>query len=135
LLLGAFHRQHLTKDAMWDWFAQASVDVPLLIQDDYRPGVEFDEAAGIYYQGWSIGKLDIVPVAQIIGSERSSDSGANAASPVASGYERLFLSPGIEFQFHPVSVYADVEVPVFQHARGNQLMAPAIFKLVLSYHF
>jgi hypothetical protein len=135
LLLGAFHRQHLTKDAMWDWFAQASLDLPMLIQDDYRPGVEFDEAVGLYYQGFALGKLDIVPVAQIIGSERTSDSGANAASPVQSGYERLLLSPGIEFQFHPVSIYADVEVPVFQHVRGNQLVAPAIFKLVFSYHF
>jgi len=32
-------------------------------------------------------------------------------------------------------VYADVELPVFQHVAGNQLTAPALFKLVFSYHF
>jgi hypothetical protein len=135
LLLGGFHRQHLTKDGSFSWFAQAEVDVPMLIRDDYRPGIEADEAAGVYYSGWSIGRLSITPVAQVIASERGRDSGQNAANPVASGYERILLSPGLEFHLHPISVYADAELPVFQHVTGNQLVAPALFKLIVSYHF
>ena len=36
---------------------------------------------------------------------------------------------------HPVSLYADVELPVFQDFRGNQLAASALFKVTPSYHF
>ena len=77
----------------------------------------------------------LVPVLQAIASARSRDSGANSADPVASGYQRLMLSPGIEFNLHPTMVYADVELPVLQHFTGNQLAAPALFKVVVSYMF
>lgn len=80
--------------------------------------------------------MRITPVAQVIASERTSDSGANAtAGGTASGYQRIMLSPGMEFHLHPVSLYADVELPVFQDFRGNQLAASALFKVILSYHF
>jgi len=82
-------------------------------------------------------------VAQVIGSERTSDQGANAsghsnddpAGGISSGYQRIMLSPGIEFDMHPVSFYADVEVPVFQDFRGNQVVAPWLVKASVSYHF
>ena len=135
LLLGGFHRQKFTSDSPFTWFAQAQLDLPLLIQEDYRPGWEVDGAAGVYYEGWSIGRLKISPVAQVLGSVRGSDSGEQSSNPVASGYRRILLSPGIEFDIHPVSIYADVEIPVFQQVTGNQLTAPALFKVVMSYHF
>ena len=78
--------------------------------------------------------MRISPVAQVIGSERTSDGGASADTP-NSGYQRILLSPGVEFDVHPVSVYADVEVPVFQDFRGNQVVAPWLLKVVMSYHF
>ena len=55
LLLGGFYRGNLTRDNQWDWFAQLQLDVPVLIQDQYRPGVELDAAAGIDYKGFSLG--------------------------------------------------------------------------------
>ena len=79
LLLGGFHRQSFGVNSPFKWFAQAEVDVPLLAQDHYRPGVEF--------------------------------------------------------HLHLVSFYADVEVPVFEHVTGNQLVAPVLVKVALSYHF
>ena len=134
MLLGGFHRGHLTPDDMWDWFAQTELDVPALIQAGYRPGVELNSAAGIDYKGWSLGGVRVSPVLQAIFSYRSSDSGDAAASQ-DSGYERLLLSPGVEFHVHPVKIYADVELPVFQHVNGNQLVAPVLVKLNLSYMF
>jgi hypothetical protein len=134
ILLGGFHRGNLTADEKWDWFAQAEIDLPVLTQGDYRPGFELDAAAGIDYKGWALGRLRISPLAQVIVSERTSDYGA-AASSDNSGYTRILLSPGIEFHFHPVKVYADVEIPVFQNMNGNQLVAPALFKLNVSYMF
>jgi hypothetical protein len=134
ILLGGFYRDNLTKDDWWDWFAQFQLDVPVLIQDQYRPGVELDTAAGIDYKGWSLGRVKISPVGQVIFSERTSDSGA-AANSDNSGYQRILLSPGVEFHIHPVKLYADVELPVYQHVTGNQVVAPVLFKVSLSFMF
>jgi len=45
------------------------------------------------------------------------------------------LSPGIEFDLHPVKIYADAEFPVFQNFTGNQLAASVLFKLSVSFMF
>ena len=134
ILLGGFYRDNLTRDDWWDWFAQFQLDVPALIQDEYRPGVELDAAAGIDYKGFSLGRVKISPVGQVIFSERTSDSGA-AANPDNSGYQRILLSPGVEFHIHPVKIYADAEFPVFQNFTGNQVAAPVLFKVSLSFVF
>src|SRR5476649_642101 len=123
ILLGGFYRGNLNKNQTWDWFAQFQLDMPVAIQDDYRPGIEFDSAAGIDYKGFSIGRVRISPLAQVIFSNRASDSGSNA-DPDSTGYQRIILSPGVEFHIHPVKIYADVEIPVYQNMTGNQLVAP-----------
>lgn len=135
LLLGGFYRHSLIASAAIDWFAQTELDLPLWIQDQYRPGLEWDTALGAYYNGLSVGRLQIVPVAQMLFSQRQRDSGENAASPAASGYQRLLLSPGIELQWHPVRLYADAEFPVYQNFTGNQLAASVLFKVSLSVMF
>jgi hypothetical protein len=134
ILLGGFYRGNITKDEKWDWFAQGLLDVPVLIQAGYRPGVELDTAAGVDYKGFSLGRMRISPVAQMIFSERTSDVGA-AANSDNSGYQRILLSPGIEFHIHPVKIYADVELPVYQNFTGNQLAASALFKVSASWMF
>jgi hypothetical protein len=143
ILLGGFHRHRLTRDNSWTWFAQGLLDVPVLTQAEYRPGVELDTAAGIYYRGWTLHTMTITPLAQVIGSLRTSDSGNNASGGIdddpsagrASGYQRILVSPGIEVQIKKVSVYADVELPVFQDFVGNQLVAPFLFKMYVTYMF
>jgi hypothetical protein len=134
LLLGGFHRGNLTQDEKWDWFAQAQLELPLATQDGYRPGIEFDAAAGIDYKGFSLGRVRISPLAQILFSERASDSGANA-DPENTGYQRILLSPGVEFHVHPLKIYADAEFPVYQNFTGDQLAGPVLFKLSMSYMF
>jgi hypothetical protein len=142
-LFGGFYEGNLTPNTRWGWFAQLLLDVPVLTQAEYRPGVELDTAAGIIYRGLSLGSVRIFPLAQLFFSERTSDSGANAAgganddpaSGVSSGYQRIMLSPGIEFHVHPFIIYADAEVPVYQNFVGNQLAAPVLFKMSVSYMF
>jgi len=149
-LLDGFYRHRLTKSGSWTWFGQGLLDVPVLIQDQYRPGVELDTAAGVYYEGWMLHGVHITPLAQVIASVRTSDSGnyssggmydvnnnppGNPVGGRSSGYQRILLSPGIEFDIHKVSVYADVELPVFQDFVGNQLVAPFLFKMYVSYMF
>ena len=134
ILLGGFYRGHLTKDNQWGWFAQLQLDVPALIQSQYRPGLELDTAAGIDFKGLALGRIHIVPLAQVIFAERTSDSGA-AADPANTGYQRLLLAPGLEVDVHPLKINADVEFPVFQNMTGNQLVAPVLVKASLSYMF
>jgi len=134
ILLGGFSRHQLTQNNSWSWFSQAELDLPTLKQGDYRPGLEADAAAGIYYNNLWLGRVHVTPLAQVIGSWRGRDNGA-AADPENSGYQRVMLSPGIEFHIHPVKIYADAEFPVFQNVTGNQLAAPVLFKLSVSYMF
>lgn len=143
ILLGGFYRGNLDKNQNWDYFGQFLLDVPTLTQAGYRPGIELDSDLGIDYKGFTLGRARISPLGQVIISERSCDTGSNAAgganddpgSGVNSGYQRVMLSPGFEIHIHPVKIYADAEFPVLQHFTGNQLAAPVLFKVNMSYMF
>lgn len=134
LLLGGFYRGNLNRNQTWGWFAQLQTDLPTLTQAGYRPGFELDTAAGVDYKGFSLGNVRISPLAQAIFSERTHDCGSNADSD-STGYQRLMLSPGVEFDVHPVKFYADAEFPVFQNFNGDQLAAPVMFKVSASWIF
>jgi hypothetical protein len=73
-------------------------------------------------------------VIQLIGSARAKDSGPEA-DPPNSGYERVLAAPGLEFHAKSFTLYGDVELPAFQRVNGNQLVAPALFKVTLSKSF
>jgi hypothetical protein len=135
ILLGGFYRFNIDTDYGWSGFTQALLDVPVLTQVQYRPGAEFDIAAGAYYNGWRIGRVLISPMAQLKVSMRNSDSGANATYPIASGFHRLLAAPGVEFDMHPVKVYGDVELPLYEHFTGNQVAAPVLVRLNVAYMF
>jgi hypothetical protein len=135
LLLGAFHRGALAGLGDWTWFAQAALDLPILARDQYRPGLEVDSVLGLYHAGWAFGRWRLTPMAQLKGAARASDRGINAAVPLASGYDRLLAAPGLEFTLHPVTIYADIELPVYQRFTGDQLSARALGKISVSCHF
>ena len=59
--------------------AGIALDVPVLTQVGYCPGSELDAAAGIDYKGFSVGRVRISPVAQVIFSERG---GTAAQTPI-----------------------------------------------------
>jgi len=135
VLLGGFKRFDLGSGTDWSGFTQALLDLPVLSQVQYRPGTEFDVAVGAYYNGLRIGRLKIAPIGQIKLSVRSRDTGANSASPVASGFERILAAPGLELDLHPFKVYTDVELPLYYHFTGDQLVAKSLFRLNVSYMF
>jgi hypothetical protein len=135
ILMGGFYRHHVNLQAKLFWFAQTELDLPVLTQDHYRPGLELDSAVGLYYGGWRIGRAKVSPVAQVIVSERTSDGGGASAHPVASGFQRVLLSPGVEVDVHPLKFYADAEVPVYQNFTGNQVAAPVLIKATIAYEF
>jgi len=134
-LLGGYHQGALTPDAKLDWFVNGQWQHAFTVASSYRPGDEYDAALGSYYNlGPALGGSNIAPLLQLIGSYRLHDEGANS-NPQDSGYRRLLVSPGVEYDIDPVKVYADVEVPMYQNVNGNQLTAPVLTKLVVSYNF
>jgi hypothetical protein len=134
-LLGGYHQGALTEDAKFNWFASGQWDHAFTVASHYRPGDEWDAALGSYYNAGSIvGNDKIAPLLQLIGSYRVHDVGM-AANPQDSGYRRVLISPGVEYDVNAVKLYADVEVPVYQNVNGNQLTAPVLTKLVVGYNF
>ncbi|MGO9047608.1 MAG: hypothetical protein ACLQFW_12075 [Xanthobacteraceae bacterium] len=166
LLLGAFHRGLLTGDNAWQYFSQIMWRQPFLYQSaadpqgffdgnpgvvqSYFPGAQVDAAAGIVYNNlYRVLGLDkITPLAQVIVSHRDHDTGTGS-DPYNSGFDRVMLSPGVEFtkvvdeaNNRVVKLYADVEVPIYYRANAannagteGQLVAPYLIKVVASYNF
>jgi hypothetical protein len=145
LLLGVYHVGALTWDwgdggddkkaPMFNWFANLQTSAPVSIHDNYRPGDEISAAVGTYYNHGTIdgfGKL--TPLLQVIASDRERDRGINA-DPDNSGYRRLLISPGLEYDIDQVRLYGDVGVPVYQNFNGNQLTAPVLLKFIVGYSF
>jgi len=49
--------------------------------------------------------------------------------------ERILAAPGLEIDYHPFKVYADVELPLYYHFTGDQLVAKTLFRLSISTMF
>jgi hypothetical protein len=135
LLLGGYHLGRLSDDNRWTYFLQAQWDQPVWHHETYRPGAEGVAMAGVYFEGWSThAELKFSPVAQLRAVVRRPDSGADAA-PDDTGYTRLLASPGVEVAWRNTRVYADVALPLYTNARGNQLFANEMWKLNVSHNF
>ena len=135
LTLGGYHLGSIGQQARWNWFVQGQWDHALGGRDGYRPGGEADAAGGL---AWSASgptaKIGVTPMLQLIGSVRARDNGP-AADPINSGYERLLIAPGVEFKAAAWKLYGDVEFPIYQRVNGNQLIAPTLFKVIVSRSF
>jgi hypothetical protein len=136
LLVGAYHMGAVSKDASWAYFVQAMWERPIAYRADYRVGQEVNASAGIYYNGLAVagGRVRISPMLQLIASDRAHDGGGEGDA-ANSGYRRLMVSPGVEINAGAFKLYGDVEIPVYQHVRGEQLTAPAMVKLIASRRF
>jgi hypothetical protein len=133
LLLGAYKTGALTVDQSFSWFGQILWQHEMATQDGYRPGAELNGAAGVSYNNWSLApNATIAPVLQVLVSDRERDGGA-AGDPANTGYQRVIVSPGVALSVDQWKLYADVEVPIYQHMNGNQLVAPYALKFIASY--
>jgi hypothetical protein len=153
LILGGFWRGMITGDNAWQYFSQIKYVQPILtkstlnpdsgLMEDYRPGASVDAAAGITYNNWyHVGPFDkVAPLLQVIVSHKGPDGGA-AGDPSNTGYDRVFISPGIDItkviddaNNRTFKLYGDIEIPVYQRVTGNQLVAPYLAKIVAGYTF
>ena len=134
LLLGGYHTGSLNTEQSFSYFAQGLWQHELSIQGAYRPGAELNGAVGVSYNNFMIGSVHVAPIFQAIVSNRGRDGGLDGDAE-NTGYTRLILSPGFEIDRGNWNAYADVELPVYQHMNGNQLVVPAAVKLILSRSF
>ena len=135
LLLGGYHLGRLSANNRWTYFLQGQWDQPVWHHANYRPGAEGVVATGVYFEGWSThADLKFSPVGQVRAVYRRPDGGADGL-PDDTGYTRLLISPGLEIAKGNTRVYADVAVPLYTNARGNQLFANEMWKLNASYYF
>ena len=123
------------RERPFSWFLQLQYEYPFTSTGNYTPGKEFDGAFGFYYNFGPVGPLkELAPMFTVLGAARTHDLGSEANTP-NSGYERLLLAPGGESRFWVLRLYADVELPAYVYANGNQLVAPYMVNTILSYDF
>lgn len=133
LLVGGYHQWKFGSDGRWSGFVQATTDLPANRRDGYRPGAELDAAVGVYTAGWTVaGGLHVTPILQTLVAVRGHDTGPSA-DPDNTGYRRLLAAPGIELQWRHTRLDVRVARPLYQHVRGNQLVAPWQASLSLSW--
>jgi hypothetical protein len=166
LLLGGFHRGMLTGDNAWQYYSQVRYQQPFLysaaadpqgffdgnpgVVQTYKPGFQIDGAAGVLYNNlyhvWGFDK--ITPLFQVIASHRDKDRGTGA-DELNSGFDRLMVSPGVEFtkvldeaNNRVLKFYVDVEIVTYFRANAannagtdGQLVSPWLLKMVTSYNF
>jgi hypothetical protein len=145
LLLGSYHLGTISEEHHLQWFAEALFDRAFNMREGYRPGNELDAAIGVLYNGIQFGESgSVVPLLQVIGSNRHHDSGVSA-DPDNSGYHRVLLSPGVEVGAGHWKAYADAEFRVYHYANAapsvetegtqGQLVAPVLLKVMVSYRW
>ena len=136
LLIGGYHRGAITRDGRWNYFVQVLAQLPVASQGGYRPAELGGRRGGRLSErrddGRRQGGRHAGAAADRLGAGR--DHGP-AADPADSGYSRLLVSPGIEVTDGAWRVYGDVEMPVYQSVNGDQLVAPALYKVVVSRSF
>ena len=131
VLFGAYK---MGQEDGWGWYTQALFQHALSPRDDYRPGDNFDISIGMHYDNL-LERYNIIPMVQLVASFRGMDSGLNA-SPDNTGYERLYISPGLEVTaIGHLSILGNLKIPIMTHVNGYQLVAPALSTVTLSYRF
>lgn len=116
LVVGASARRSLSdRDAA---FGVVSYGAALDSRDGFRPGYRADLSLGLVHQyagGWSA-------ALQVNVANRGRDSGV-AAEPDLSGSTTVQLSPGVNVAIGGAThLYGFVQVPVYQHVNGIQLV-------------
>jgi hypothetical protein len=128
-IVGAYYNDAINKD--WGYFTQVMYQSALYSTDEYRPGNSFSANVGVRYAGFDY----IVPQIQLNFRDLQRDKGANADN-VSTGGTLLYISPGIVAAASDrISMYAFVQVPIYQYLEGVQLAPRFIPSVGVRYAF
>ncbi len=145
LMIGGYHTGDFGMIDALSYFVNGKYQFAVMTRDSYRPGNEFDTAAGLRYDLGQAGPLDDLGIVlQFINSWREHDTGFNANS-LNSGYERVMIAPGFTLQINQFRVFGDIEKPIYQYTNAassvaiegtsGQLTASTLYKLQVAYDF
>lgn len=130
LLLGAYFRQALG-GVRASWFAQVGAQLPLNSKDGYKPGRQWLVDVGGRWEATD--QLGVL--LQLNAVSKGRDSGSEA-EPEDSGSRAVFISPGLTYAItKAVNVYGFVQLPIYQHVNGVQLVAKRAYAVGASAQF
>lgn len=118
LMLGAYYNA-IVPGSPASWFAQASVQLPVDYDDEFRPGKQVSLDLGLRYPM----NATVAAMIQANFFWRDKDTGGEAETD-ESGITQLNLSPGLAVAVGAgTQIYGFVQVPIYQDVRGVQLTA------------
>jgi hypothetical protein len=130
LLLGGFVSE-VRPQSDHSWFAQALLQRALGGRDGYRPGDRLNLDVGYRYELSE--RLGLM--VQLNGLVRRRDRGAEA-EPADSGGRFVHLSPGIGYALsRQTQLYGFVQLPLYRHVHGVQLVADRALVVGLTTRF
>jgi hypothetical protein len=135
-LLGFYHYGYLTKNIQWFSEGLWRHQFYGITESDggtYKPGDSYNVSLGAYYLKF-MQKYHVSPFLEAIYSVRNRDDGSDA-NPQNSGFQRLFVAPGIEYKFGNYDFSANVQIPIYTYVNGYQQVAPYMFSANVSYSF
>lgn len=127
LILGAYYFDNLNQT--WDYFVQAQFQSALnsssMAAGSYRPGDSVNLTGGMRYHGFE----SFTPTLQINARYVNADSGA-AADTYATGGTLVYFTPGVIVPVNnTVSVYSNLQIPIYQNVNGIQVAPASIFSV------
>jgi hypothetical protein len=126
-IIGAYYFDNLNQN--WDYFVQGQFQSALKSSTmnglSYRPGDNVNLSGGLRYHGFE----SLTPMVQINARKVHTDSG-DAADTYATGGTLVYLTPGLVMPISPtVSVYSNLQLPIYQDVKGIQLAPKTIFSV------
>jgi hypothetical protein len=126
-IIGAYYFDNLNQN--WDYFVQGQFQSALKSSTmnglSYRPGDSVNLTGGLRYHGFE----SLTPMVQINARKVNTDSG-DAADTYATGGTLVYLTPGLVMPIsQTVSVYTNLQLPIYQDVKGIQLAPKTIFSV------
>ena len=127
-VIGAYHLGAISPEL--GYFLQATSQVPVSSRDGYKPGSFFQAGAALNYTHWR----NITPQLQLSFRHSWRDSGPNSDRP-NSGGSQVNVAPGLSAKLGTKVVgFTYVELPLYAHVNGYQLVPKAKFSAGLLFH-
>ncbi|MGO9377796.1 MAG: TonB-dependent receptor [Dissulfurispiraceae bacterium] len=129
IIVGAFYADYISQNL--GYFTQAIFQTALYATDQYRPGEGLNLNVGLRYMGFP----NVTPQVQMNFKHVLHDTGDQSDSNNTGG-TLLYFSPGVSVSVvNHVTMYAFVQLPVYQDVRGIQLAPQVTTSFGMRYSF
>lgn len=114
-----------------DYIVQIEAQVPINRRDGFRPGVTGQASAALHYTRWR----GFTPELQMAVKASGRDAGVNSDRANSGGLQ-LYAAPGlVAILSAGTSVFAHVQLPLYQRVNGYQLTPQATASLGIQHRF